>query len=207
MTERASTAARVAGTVVALGYLVGAVDGPVLGAVGGLALITLGRGLVAPGASYLFGIGAFAVLAGASGVIALRWATLDLADLRGLHAVLGPSLLVEPAALAAACGAAALGGLGATAVWLSYPGPEGRVVLWAAEAAAAGLFLATLWVGRDIGDIVDVSWWAGGLVVTVVVAVAGTRVLGSGRVHVRGWLVAIAAALVLGAAIIVGVAA
>lgn len=206
MTERASVAARVAGIVVALGYLLGIVDGPVLGAVGGLALITLGRGLLTPRSTYLLGIGAFAVLAGASGVIALRWATLDLADLRGLHGVLGPSLAVQPPLMAAACAAAALCGLVATALWLAEPGPTGRGVVWGGEAAAAGLFMGTLSVGRDVTGVIDLAWWAVALVVTAAAAVAGARFLPA-RVRLMFLLLGASGLLVLAAAVTVGASA
>ncbi|MDQ3952424.1 MAG: hypothetical protein M3279_05600, partial [Actinomycetota bacterium] len=86
--------ARVAGAVVALGYLLGLVQGPLLAVAGGLALVTLGRSAGARGSDDLVFGGALAVLVGALQVGGLRWETLDLAELRGAQAVLGPALLV-----------------------------------------------------------------------------------------------------------------
>ncbi|MDQ3983467.1 MAG: hypothetical protein M3271_12375, partial [Actinomycetota bacterium] len=81
--------ARVAGTVVALGYLLGFVRGPVVAVLGGLALVTLGRcAYSSPPDDLAFG-GALAALAVALGVGALRWGALDLGDLRGAQSVLG----------------------------------------------------------------------------------------------------------------------
>lgn len=203
MTGRASVAARVAGVVVALGYLLGVVDGPVLGAVGGLALVTLGRGLTAPRAFFLLVVGGFAVLAGSSGVVALRWATLDLADLRGLHGVLGPSLVVGPPLLAGACAAGALGGLGAAAVWLSHSGPDdGGALLWGAEVVAAGLLLGTLALGPDIAGFGDLLWWSLPLVVTAAAALALRATRG---LRTKVVLLGAASVLVVGGALVVGV--
>lgn len=205
MTDRASVAARVAGIVVALGYLLGVVDGPVLGAVGGLALTTFGRGLVAPARAYLLGVAAFAVLAAASGVVALRWATLGLADVRGIHAVLGPSFLVEPVAAAVACGAAIVAGLLGVAIWLGGPAGVARGnVVWAAEAFVAGLFLTTLAVGRDVAGAIDLAWWFGGVLVALAAAVGGSRLLAASGSRLPVGLLGFATLLVVAGAAVVG---
>lgn len=206
MTERASVAARVAGVVVALGYLLGAVDGPVLGPIGGIGLITMGRALVTPPGSWLLGVGSFGVVAAASGVAALRWGTLGLADLRGAQGVLGPAVLVEPVGLAAACIAAAGGGLLALGLWAVEPGPGGgRTLVWGGELLATGLLLTGLFVGPEVGGFLDLTWWAGGLGLCCAAGVAGSRLLAGARVRLRAGLLAGAAALTLGAAAVVGV--
>jgi hypothetical protein len=104
-----STAARAGGLVLALGYLSGLVSGPLVAALGGLALNTFGRSLRMGRAGQEFAAAGFTVVAGALGVAAIRWGTLELAELRSVQAVLGPTVLVgpEPAAIAAIIAAVA----------------------------------------------------------------------------------------------------
>ena len=70
--------AQVAGVILAAGYLLGLVQGPVIAVVGGLALIAFGRAVFLDRAwAAVTGV-AIAVLAGALGVGALRWDALEL---------------------------------------------------------------------------------------------------------------------------------
>lgn len=137
---------RAAGAVIALGYLLGFVPGPVVAVVGGLALITYGRALLlARIPAALEGV-AVAVVAGALGIGALRWEALGLAELRGVQAVLGPTVLVGPTQVAVATGVAAGAALVALAVWLSAPWPKTRFGLaWSAlEAVVGALAIVTV---------------------------------------------------------------
>src|SRR5688572_7017608 len=113
-----SAAARVAGVVIALGYLVGLVPGPLVAAIGGVGVITFGRLIVvdkrwAAIGAFAFGIITLAALAGA-----LRWGTSSLDAIRGAQAVLGPTLTVEPQDAAIGAGLAAGAGTLGLALWL-----------------------------------------------------------------------------------------
>lgn len=125
MIPAASSAARAAGAVVAAGFVLGVVAGPVTGVIGGLALVTFGRALTLDRVHEVRFALALAVLAGAIGIAVLRWGTLDLDDLRGVQAVLGPTVLVGPERAAAACIAAACGGILALGAWLEEGSPQG----------------------------------------------------------------------------------
>ncbi|MGH2693430.1 MAG: hypothetical protein ACRDJJ_01315, partial [Actinomycetota bacterium] len=60
-----SAATRAAGLVIALGYLLGLVPGPLVAVVGGLALVTFGRGLLCRRGDEAVAGAALAVVAGA----------------------------------------------------------------------------------------------------------------------------------------------
>ncbi len=137
---------RAAGIVIALGYLLGVVAGPVVAVVGGLALITYGRSLLLMRIPAAIAGGAIAVIAGSLGVGALRWEALELAELRGAQAVLGPTLLVGPTQTAVAVAIAAAAALVALAVWLSAPWPTARAgYVWSAlEAVLVALAIVTV---------------------------------------------------------------
>ena len=116
-----SCATRVAGTVIALGYLTGLVRGPLVVVVGALGLITFGNALLLNRRDAAAAAAALAVVAGALGIGALRWQTLDLQRLRGAQAVLGPSIWVGPPEAAIACGIGLAACVVALAVWLLLP--------------------------------------------------------------------------------------
>lgn len=207
MSPAASLAARVAGAVTALGYLVGIVDGPVVGVVGGLGLVSLGRALVAEPGGELIGPSAFALIAGSSGVVALRWGTLNLADIRGVQGVLGPTVVVTPEAAAIACGAALVGGVAALGLWLGRPGagPAGGHWWWV-ELLTGALLLTALYAGPSPAGLDAIATW-----VIATGLIAGTAVLG-GRITAGlalRWRIAIligAGAAIAGAAATVGAA-
>lgn len=209
--------ARAAGAVLLLGYLLGLVQGPLPAVVGGLALLTLGRSAAARGTDDLLLGGALAVIGGALQVGGLRWETLELAQLRGAQAVLGPTVLVGPPGAAAACWLAALAATVALAAWLatarhSEEGAAGRLVrgLWTAEAALGAFAIVTVFWGGSVprgsfggGDgALALAEWAVAVAVVAVAAVAGATYLA--RVPSwRGWIVGSAAAGVAGAALVV----
>ena len=159
-----SAGARAAGLVITLGYLLGLVTGPVVAVVGGLALVTLGRSAAGSAPGDLALSGSLAVLAGALGVGALRWGALDLGEVRGIQAVLGPTVLVGPGPAAAACAAAAIAAIVALGCWLTaalrqdvrgpVPGPgwSARVprVAWVLEGFVGGLAVVTVFWGPSI---------------------------------------------------------
>ncbi|MCA1707551.1 MAG: hypothetical protein LC808_31490, partial [Actinobacteria bacterium] len=94
-------ALRVAGIVLSFGYLCGLVPGSLVAVVGALAVTTAGRSLLAARDEGAMTSVAFVVFASALGVASFRWGTMSLNDLRGIQAVLGSSLEVGPAPLAA----------------------------------------------------------------------------------------------------------
>ena len=174
--------------------------------VGALALIAFGRSLVTAAGTELIGPLAFAVVAGATGVVALRWSSLDLTAIRGVQAVLGPSVAVGPTEVAAATGVALAAGVLAAGLWLADDLPDGALgPAWRwVERTVAGLVLATLFAGPQLAGVVEAATWlAATAAATGLVTVVG-RILGprSARVHVA--LIAGAGVLVTAAAGIAG---
>lgn len=178
--ESLSTAARVAGSIIAFAYLLGLVPGPLVSVVGGLALVTLGRAWLLPEIGARRAGLSLAVLAGALGVGALRWGTLDLPELRGVQAVLGPTVLVGPEAAAIACGVAFAGGLVGLAAGLLEPHPSTRAdYIWGAiEIGLGSLALVTIFVdparsvlqGAGLGPaLVEIARWIGAVAVAVAI--------------------------------------
>jgi hypothetical protein len=181
------------------------VDGPVLGVLAGLALVTFGRALVSPTGAELIGPGAFGVMAGAAGAVALRWGTLDLGDIRGIQGVLGPTVAVEPQA-AAVMAAAALGAATiALGLWLG-PAPHGGPVRWWwwLETSTGALLLASLFVGPQATDLLTVLTWLGSAAVIGLSAIGIRKALGSRSVSVRLAVVGLCAAVVSAAAAVIG---
>lgn len=162
-----SVAARVAGAVICLGYLLGVVQGPVVSVVGGLALITFGRNILLDHRTAAISGAALAVMAAALGIAALRWGALDLGELRGVQSVLGPTMLVGPVEASVATSIAGVAALAGLAVWMSRPWPDSRVLFgwWGLEAGIGGLALVTLFfepvalVGSE-GAVAVLGWFA-----------------------------------------------
>ena len=213
--------ARAAGAVLALGYLLGFVRGPLPAVVGGLALLTLGRCAAASGSDDLVLGGALAAIGGALLVGALRWETLDLARLRGAQAVLGPTVLVDPQGAAAASWIAAVAGAAALAVWLATVRRADSKVggglvqgLWLGEAALGAFALVTVFWGGSVprgsfggtDGALALGEWA-----VAIAAVAGAAVAGAAYLarfpSRRGWVVVSSGAGVAGAALVVVIAA
>lgn len=163
MTSSASVAARVAGAIGAIGYLTGIVDGPVIGALAGLSLVALGRSLVIARGHELLGPICFGILAGAAGSVALRWGTLDLPEIQGAQGVLGPTIVVEPVAVAVANGAALVAATVVLGLWLMARAerPTGSAKWWWVEGGAGALLIATLFVGPAPSDVIQAGIWLG----------------------------------------------
>ena len=140
------------GLVVALGYLTGVVNGPLVAAVGGLALITLGRSLRMDRYGRALSSAGFAVVAGALGIAAIRWGTLELAELRSVQSVLGPTILVGPEAAAIAAILATAAAAVALGLWVTA-GPVSGLLHWTwtvLETLAVALALVTAFWGPKI---------------------------------------------------------
>ena len=178
-----SAAARAGGLVLAFGYLTGIASGPLVAAVGGLALNTFGRSLRTDRRGQAHSAAGLAVIAGALGIAALRWGTLELAELRSVQAVLGPTVLVgpEPAAAAAIIATAAAGL--ALGLWVAAVPVRGFVgwALTSLETLSVALALVTgFWgpkvlLGSDVPSsevVASLGVWAA--------AAAGVTVAGFG---------------------------
>jgi hypothetical protein len=177
--------------VFSLGYLVGLVPGPVIAVVGGLALITFGRALLLDGRGGRVAVLAFAVLAAALGVGALRWATLDLAELRGVQAVLGPTLTVGPERVALAASIAAGAALLALGSW-SAPGPrlDRTDRIWISiESATGALAVVTVFFDpvRLLGEKAGARPLEWGLWVAAVGAATGAAAAVAWLLARTGW--------------------
>lgn len=209
--SRLSAAARVAGIVIAAGYLLGLTPGPLVSVIGALALVTYGRLLAAERPEAIRNGIALAVVAAALGVGALRWGTLDLGELRGVQSVLGPSLLVGPPAAALACGAAALGALLALGSWLNDPRPTDRVgYVWAGtEALIWSLAVVTvlfdparsaLQGAGVVSAVFELGRWVLATVVAAALAVGAALLEGRLTGALRWSVLGVASALVAAAA-------
>jgi hypothetical protein len=208
-----SAGTRVAGTVVAFGYLLGVVPGPLVALVGGLALMTFGRALLLEGSEGALSGASLAVLAGALGVGALRWGTLDLPSIRGAQSVLGATVLVEPTAAAggswAVVGATAL----ALGVWggARLPGRRVASVWGVVEVIAAALAVTSVfWGPKPVAGTSsfwsDLGLWMLGVVVLAGVGAGIGWLLRRARVWVRWGTLALSGAAVVGGATAVVVA-
>jgi hypothetical protein len=167
--------ARCAGAVVALGYLLGFVAGPLVPVIGGLALITFGHGLLLDRSSRTFSAAGLAIVAGAVGIGALRWGAIGLDAIRGAQQVLGPTVLVGPGTAAAATGIAAASAVIGLAAWMSSPDPRALLPRagWAAEVAIGALAVVWIFWGDAQGSGGGLARWAGAVAVVTVVAVGG----------------------------------
>lgn len=206
-----SVAARAGGAVISLGYLLGLVQGPIVGVVGGLALITFGRNLLLDRRGAAVSGAALAVIAAASGIAALRWGALDLDELRGVQSVLGPTVAVGPVAAAVATSTAAAAALVGLAVWMSRPWPTSGVLFgwWALESAIGSLALIALFfepAGLLLGSgrgVVVLSWVLGAAVLSAAVAAGGWLLQKSPEVVPGLLMVGAGAALAAAAGVLV----
>jgi hypothetical protein len=197
-----------------LGYLFGLVPGPVVAVVGGLALTTFGRSLgVSPNSTVRIAT-ALAVIAGAVGVGALRWGSLDLAEIRGVQSVLGPTLMVGPQAAAIACGFSVGGAVLALGAWLLEPRSLTRATLvWGlVEGAIVALALVTIFFdparsalqGEDAGTVVlELGRWTGVTLIAVGIAGGFTYLLQRFRGRWVWVALAAAGAMVVGGATVI----
>lgn len=209
--------ARAGGLVLALGYLTGLVGGPLVAAVAGLALITFGRCLRMDREDQALAAAGLAVIAGALGITALRWGSLELAELRSVQAVLGPTILVGPEMTAAAVIVAAMAANVALALWVAAL-PVRGFGAWAwttIETMAVALALVTAFWGPKVlvgvegvprSEIVEsVGGWVAASAVVVIVGIGGgllaRLVVPRARVAVMGLA---ALALLVAAGLIAG---
>jgi hypothetical protein len=181
-----SAAARVGGLALALGYLTGLVSGPLVAAVGGLALNTFGRSLRMDRAGRGLAAGGFAVVAGALGIAAVRWGTLELAELRSVQAVLGPTLLVGPESAAIAAIIATVAASVALGLWVAALPVRGFIQwIWTGlETLTVALALVSAFWGPKIlldfaeapttTEVLDsLGIWAAAAAVVTFVGIAG----------------------------------
>jgi hypothetical protein len=209
----AAAAARAAGAVIAAGYLFGVVPGPIVAMAGGLALITLGRALLADRGADLLIAAAFSVAAGALGIGAFRWGSLQLGDVRGAQAVLGPTVLVGPTGASLAGWLAVAGSVVAMAVWvgtarrsaLRLGGPVGTRLGAVVETLLASLAVVTVFWGPAIsGDkdrlAAELGAWAAAVVAVALVIGALAFFFTRLSLRWRAFFVAIALVAVMGAA-------
>jgi hypothetical protein len=204
LTARASLAdgTRVAGLVVVFGLLLGFVPGPLVAAIGGLALVTFGRALLVDRVGEFQAGASLALIAGGVGVAGLRWGTLQLGEVRGVQAVLGPTVLVEPSGAATATWLAAGGAVLALAVWLGRMPEGGRVALglWGFEAVAGSLAIVSVFWGPALGRELATSLgvWALATIAALVPAVLLALVLARRR-HIWTWVTLLVATGAIGA--------
>lgn len=204
MTSSASVAARVAGAIGAVGYLTGLVDGPVIGALAGLSLVALGRSLVVGKGDELLGPICFGILAGAAGSVALRWGTLDLQEIQGAQGVLGPTVVVEPVAVAVANGGALVAATVVMGLWLMARAerPTALPKWWWVEGGAGALLIATLFVGPAPSDVIQAVIWLGAASLIAAAGLLVGRLPTSARA--RWFAVGLCGVVVTAAAVITG---
>ena len=170
--------ARCAGAVVALGYLLGFVAGPLVPVIGGLALITFGHGLLLDRPSRAFSAAGLAIVAGAVGIGALRWGAMGLDAIRGAQQVLGPTVLVGPPTAATASSLAAGSAVLGLVAWMSSSDP-GRLLPragWAAEIAIGALAIVWIFWGDAASSGGGLARWAGAVAAVTAVALGGALV-------------------------------
>jgi hypothetical protein len=207
--------ARCGGGVIALGYLLGFVSGPLVPVIGGLALMTFGHGLVLDRPSRAFAAAGLAIVAGAVGIGALRWGAMGLDAIQGAQQVLGPTVLVGPTQAAAASWLAASAAVFGLGVWIAPSFPAGWRArgAWGLEAAIGAL--AVVWVfwggahdsaGGSATSPAALLQWAAAVALAGLVAVGVALV--AGRLGARWrWAIAVlaGAAVVGGASLIASV--
>jgi hypothetical protein len=200
---------RCAGGVIALGYLLGFVAGPLVPVIGGLALMTFGHGLVLDRQSRTFAAAGLAIVAGAVGIGALRWGAMGLDAIRGAQQVLGPTVLVGPTQAATASWMAATAAVLGLAVWIapSFPQTVTERVAWVLEAAIGSL--AVVWIfwggahdaaSGSATSATALMQWAAAVGAACLVAVGVALVMGRLGPRWRWAIPALAGAGVVGAA-------
>jgi hypothetical protein len=205
--------AEVAGLLLAAGYLTGVASGNLFLVAGAFALITAGR-WIASGSRDAAPVGAaFVLIVCSLGAAALRWGTVDFSDWRGIQAVVGSPLVVEPVRVAVGAGLAAGGGLLALILWSVHP-PVGRprLALLFLEVGVIALALTTAFWGPGItpGEgaaklALEAARWTGITLGVALVGLVGGRFLARHGSALR-WVLAggALAAVVAGTALVAG---
>ena len=193
----------------AVGYLVGLVDGPVLGILGSVALLSFGRALASVDGGELIAPASFGVVAGAAGVVALRWGTLELDGIGGIQAVLGPIVSVDPAPVAAMASASLLAALVATGVGMSDPGAGIGTPQWWwwAEIGTVSGALALLFVSSPIAGFSGAALWGAATAGFVAAAAMTSRTTSQRSVLARLLIIGICGLVVAAAALVIGASA
>ena len=204
--------ARFGGGVIALGYLLGFVAGPLVPVIGGLALMTFGHGLVLDRGSRTFAAVGLAIVAGAVGIGALRWGAMGLDAIRGAQQVLGPTVLVGPTEASAATSIAAAAAVLGLAAWIAPSLPEGWTARagWALEAALGALVIVWIFWGNahdpstgSGSSPAALLRWAVAVIVASAAAVLVALVIGRLGSRWRWAIPGVAGAGVVGAAALV----
>ena len=161
---------------------------------GALGLMTFGRALATDRAGAAQAALAWGVVALALEVAVLRWGSVSLDELRGVQAVLGPTVTVSPDEAAAGAALAAGAGVVALGLWMASARPSGwrGHALVLGEGAVFALALVTAFWGEALvapvsgaeTDLLALARWA--------VGVAGTSVVSAGLFFVlvrvsRAW--------------------
>jgi hypothetical protein len=160
---------------------------------------------------------ALSIAAGAIGVGALRWGSLDLADLRGVQSVLGPTLLVGPDRSALASAMAAGAAVIALAVWMSSfaEGLELRsrkAALWLAEGVIGAFAVVTVFFdpaesalagGDFVRTLLTLGRWAASVIGATTIVVGIALVLRRGGHRWRLGALSLAALSAIAAAVVV----
>ncbi len=137
------------GAIQTLAILAGAADLPVVAALG-IVVIAVSRSLARPASDAASRIAAGLVVVASASLGLLRWQTTSLVDLRGLQAVLGPTVLVGPERAATGAWVALVTGACALALILGRPHDRIDGAAWAIALAAGALLLATAFYGPQV---------------------------------------------------------
>jgi hypothetical protein len=176
-------ALQVTGAAIALAYLGGLVEGPIVAPAAGLALITLGMSLGGSPRRLSISVIALALVVGAWGVAGLRWTSLQLPDIRGAQAVIAPTLSAGSGRALVGVWLAAIGAAVACGVWAgawsSLRGLGARTLV----ALPAALGIVTAFWGPAIdagagGVLIQVGAWAAALLATLFISAGVGSLLG-----------------------------
>jgi hypothetical protein len=156
---------------VALGYLSGLVDGPIVAVIAGLGLMVLGRSLQLGRPADAVAAVALGILVAALGVGALAWRTLELGAIRGAQGVLGPTVLVEPREAATAAWLAAGAGALCLALWWGLDVARRRPDRLPEVGVGAMALVTTSWGPTPAGEVAIALQWMAGIAAFIVIAV------------------------------------
>lgn len=207
---RLALASRTAALVVAAGTLWG-VSGSVVTLVAAAGLATFGRAVAGGGLERTFVLGS--IFAAALVPAALRWGEARPRDLRGIQAVLGPTVAVGPPEVAIATAVSGAVAVLAFGAWLGRPDVRGLRLtpwdgaLWTGEAVVGGVAIAGAYWAMPLGPGSfggqGLQVVAGGLVTAALAALVGWWSSDAPSPVVVAVAAAAAAALVAAGAVVV----